>query len=110
MSNTYKTAPWPVRVLRERATVVHHDHSIGCCDIDGPVTLADFDAPFARGRCHVDATLAFWCTASFCGCRMCTDFWGRRADRRRSRHVAQRALRAMMVSGDWLADVTPSTR
>ncbi|GAA3918970.1 hypothetical protein [Actinoplanes auranticolor] len=94
MSRTDKTRPWWVK-LAERPMVTsrpHHDHRFGPCTLPDRIdaTAAPIHRP-ARG-CYWVVTARFADTMHN-GCRECTGYYFRRAERRRSRHETRRALR-----------------
>jgi len=93
MSRTDKTRPWWVK-MAERPMVTckpRHDHRFGPCTL--PDRIDARTAPIhrpARG-CYWGVT-ALTAGQVHNGCRACTDYYFRRADRRRSRHESRREL------------------
>ena len=89
MSRTWKTRPLDVRMADKHDAPVdileHHDHLEGKCDLpsnpreqmmEARKTGADTDCYFTWG----------YKGKNLCGCHMCTDYYGRKWDRRRERH------------------------
>jgi hypothetical protein len=93
MSRTDKTDPWWVRRAETplSATAVHR-HFAGDCDLP-EVTRAD------PGR-----TACYWAPGPHllygrgrgCGCRICTDFYARRDERRSNRHESSSEMQALV--------------
>lgn len=100
MSKTDKTKPWRVRI-NEHNPRPDHDHRDGVCNLPvsplvdhawsaGNCTWQDFRLIYDGGCCHG------------CGCHICTAYWWRRQERRRSRHQAQRFTQALRTgSVEW---------
>ena len=111
MSNTYKTDPWLVRARRSKALRIRHDHDHGQCTLtEIPTVQQEVDAlNHWRHECRIDVKHEFWFTESMCGCRGCTNYDGRRMDRRRTRHDARRSLRDVVKYSDPYADTVPYT-
>lgn len=101
MSNTDKTKPWRIRVA-EHHPWAEHDHRNGVCDLpDDPRDTRNWLSGVA---CYwSDANLVYGggSCCSGCGCRMCSAYFERRAARRKSRHLAQRATRGYVTGGEW---------
>jgi hypothetical protein len=97
MSRTDKTRPWWVRIADAPGVtcVPVHDHRFGPCTLPAEITAGTASLSFRRGRCYWTGTDYYWYEcAGWDGCRECTGYYFRRADRRRSRHEARRELRA----------------
>jgi len=93
VSDTDKTRPWMVRAAEHPGVTCLpvHDHRYGVC------TLPDRPADALGYRmtgCHWTwtAVMAYGRDGG-CGCRMCTNHYERREQRRRDRHDVRRALR-----------------
>jgi hypothetical protein len=90
MSRTDKTKPWWVRVAEHKLIEVHN-HIGGVCTLP--------ESPYQRlsrhEGCHYrDWNLCYKGNCCYgCGCRMCTGYYERKADRRKSRHQARIELR-----------------
>ncbi len=98
MSRTDKTKPWWVRVA-EHQPWAEHQHDAGICTL--PATPYEVDIRWSG--CHYS-----WWKLAFrdqcchgCGCRMCSGYYWRREERRRSRHQAQRAARRAITNGEY---------
>lgn len=102
MSHTDKTRPWWVK-MNDAPMVTcapRHDHRFGPCTLPAEIT-AD-TAGFHASGCH-------WGTTGYNatgpgvlhnGCRDCTGYYERRAQRRRSRRTARLELRTVPIE-DW---------
>jgi hypothetical protein len=103
MSRTDKTKPWRVRVA-EHHPIEIHNHERGYCDLP-PSPLHGALGVWTAGRCSwSDWYLNYDGCCHGCGCRMCTNYNGRRAARRRSRHESRRWARTVVSTGDWWSD------
>jgi hypothetical protein len=91
MSRTDKTRPWWVKLAEQPMVTCRprHDHRFGPCTL--PERVHTGSAPPAQG-CHWVVTARFADTMHN-GCRECTGYYFRRAERRRSRREARRELR-----------------
>ncbi|WP_033295770.1 hypothetical protein [Amycolatopsis jejuensis] len=98
MSRTDKTRPWWVRMADEpmRTCRPAHDHRDGHCTLPPDITRA------TESMGHVSTMGCHWRATDFYlhaqsggsdGCRDCTGYYERRADRRRTRHESRRELR-----------------
>ena len=95
MSRTDKTRPWWVK-LAERPMVTarpRHDHRFGPCTLPDRIDASTAQLPRPTAGCCWIVTAAYADTIHN-GCRECTGYWFRRADRRKSRHDIRRELRA----------------
>jgi hypothetical protein len=102
VSRTDKTKPWLVRVA-EHQPWANHDHSNGICDLpENPRDGNNWAVPFACRWSDWNLCRKGTCCYG-CGCRMCTNYEGRRIDRRRSRHQARITNRAELkqAQADW---------
>lgn len=100
MSRTIKTMPPAVRALDQRSLREYHNHDRGPCDLPEHPTLASVGWGDWQRNCHWDYSHGFYYTNSFCGCRSCTDYWGRKWERRKDRHIAKREARQVMKYGE----------
>lgn len=92
MSRTIKTMPWRVKVYDAGWADPIHDHRFNECDL--PPLSHDVIGFTVVTNCHWDQTAkAYYGDVTSDGCRMCTDYYMRKWDRRRSRHQAQREAR-----------------
>lgn len=92
MSRTDKTKPWRVRVAEHHPRAVHN-HENGTCDLTSS-PLEGRLGVYTRQYCTwSDWYLSYDGCCHGCGCRVCTNYYGRRADRRGDRHEARRATR-----------------
>jgi hypothetical protein len=106
MSKTDKTRPWAVRAAEQPMVTCMpvHDHRWSGCTL--PVAHPDA-VGFRVEGCYWEASdrFTYGRGCSGCGCRMCTDFYGRRAERRRERHETRRRLRNGHIYVDGLPDL-----
>lgn len=102
MSKTAKTRPLHVRIadgdLKPQAV---HDHSHGECDLIALDDLAHLHDEHLT-RCRWDFS---YDGRNICGCPMCTDQDGRRAERRQSRHEARRETALLAEQYNTVQDV-----
>lgn len=100
MSRTIKTMP-PAIIARDlHAITPNHKHDHGPCDLPANPRWDQIGWVTRATRCQWTYSDAFWFTRQFCGCRMCTDFDGRRAERRRDRHQAKAEARRIRKYGE----------
>jgi hypothetical protein len=95
MSRTDKTRPGWVRVADAPGVtcVDVHDHRFGRCTLPEGITAEGVSLCFRRG-CYWGGTAYFLNGLDPSdGCRECTGYHYRRAERRRSRHQIRRELR-----------------
>ena len=110
MSKTWKTRPLDVRVHDRRDRGAHgvevHDHADGVCNLleEEPTntTVTSFAMP---GKC---AIVWEYNGAGVCGCRMCTDHYERREDRRRRRWASKQQLRDIVRTQEYDSYLEPS--
>lgn len=102
MSKTDKTKPWAIRVM-EHQPWANHDHRDGICDL--PEHFRDnayYTTESGAGHCRwSDWNVCYDGCCNGCGCRVCSGYYTRRAERRRSRHVTRRQMRALEKGGEW---------
>jgi len=95
MSRTDKTRPWWVQMADApmAACTPVHDHRVGPCTLPDEITPTSASLDRPRRGCYWTGTASYWFRR--CESRGYRE-WAvlRRADRRRSRHEARRALRA----------------
>jgi hypothetical protein len=95
MSRTDKTRPRWVKMADQPMVTARprHDHRFGPCTLPDRIDAATAPVIRPAAGCCWEATDRFAGTLHD-GCRECTGYWNRRADRRRSRHDIRRRLRA----------------
>lgn len=96
VSRTIKTMPWNVQAFDAHAIVEHHYHNGKACNL--PPRRPE-NVGWAGHDCRFDANRSFYYTHHFCGCRTCTDYYGRLWERRRSRHQAKHENRTLVKYG-----------
>lgn len=99
MSRTDKTKPMRVRMI-EHGLLAHHEHRIGICNLPDSPLVDQRPFHFAQD-CYWRPEDHWWPCCRGCSCRMCTGYWGRRAERRASRHAAKAWARKVTTESDW---------
>jgi hypothetical protein len=97
MSKTDKTRPWWVGMADAPMVtcVPVHDHRFGPCVLPDGITADSASLSWRTDGCSWGATAYYLFGSDISdGCRECTGYYFRRAERRRSRHQARRELRA----------------
>lgn len=93
MSRTFKTDPYWVKLRHPERSGIHpvarHDHSDTPCNLPSSPT----ESTYVFGDCYWEW---HYTGVNECGCRMCTNYWQRRWDRRRARNYERR------VTQKWL--------
>lgn len=84
MSDTYKTRPFRVQMGDPGRAYAVHNHALGECSLPTSPTEG-----WSSASCYWSWV---WWKLS-CGCRQCTNYYGRRQDRRADRRKARKALR-----------------
>jgi hypothetical protein len=92
VSRTDKTKPWRVRVA-EHGARENHNHENGVCDLPASPLEGRLGVWTGQHCSWSDWNLAYDGCCHGCGCRLCTGYYWRRADRRRSRHRAKAEAR-----------------
>lgn len=93
MSRTDKTRPWWVKMADVPMSTCRpaHDHRFGPCTLPDQINAG-------TALIHRPASGCYWVVTDrfgsmiHNGCRECTGYYFRRADRRRSRHQSRREL------------------
>lgn len=109
MSRTDKTQPFQIRLwdgTLHRTAV--HNHADGICDL--PHTLAETLAQYDAGGGFCPPGACFWVFQytgiKTCGCGLCRDSAGLRAERRNERHRVRRELNdALKAARTGVADL-----
>lgn len=96
MSKTFKTQPFIVRKLNKQDHAVqfeeHHDHRQQACDL--PPKDVKLLLSHAQNHVHTTCYYTYVFTGKgVCGCRMCTSYYERKAERRKNRHKIKTELR-----------------
>jgi hypothetical protein len=72
-----------------------HDHETGVCDLDVWLAHQSPGTTWEKTHCYMEGI--FHDGEMRCGCRLCTNYWGRKWTRQRIRKQMRQALR----SGNW---------
>jgi hypothetical protein len=103
MSKTDKTRPYTLRATEEpmRTCIPLHDHTDGVCDL--PEVPTDISRGWGTRSCFwIESADFLYGHGNPCGCRACTGYYWRLAERRTRRHAVAQACREAVATVRYL--------